>query len=119
MVLGADGYYHLGDANGPVLYLNLKGGALADCALNTMLNSNRPVVQGYVKDKNGNVLSKENYNELVQKYVDCSSNGLYRLTEDLVRILKTQNDGWYGYWQSQMDNINQEIVWMCNICYIP
>lgn len=119
LVLGSDGYYHLNSADGPILYLNLKSGAYPDCALNTMLNSNRPVVQGYVKDENGTILSKENYNDLVKKYVDCSSEGLYRLTADLVRILKTQNENWYTYLSSLDSKINSQIVWMCNICYIP
>lgn len=119
LYLGSDGYYHLNSETGPLLYLNLTGGAYADCALYTMLNSNRPVVQGYVKDENGNIVSKENYNDLVQKYIDCASEGLYPLTEDLVRILKTQNENWYTYVQATNPGINPDIVWMCNICYLP
>lgn len=119
LVLGTDGYYHLNSAEGPVLYLNLKSGAYLECALYAMLNSNRPAVQGTVKDENGNNLSKENYNDLVQEYIDCASSELYRLTPDLVRILKTQNENWYNYLSAQDSNINSEITWMGNICYIP
>lgn len=117
-VLGSDGYYHLNSANGPLLYVNLKNGAYPDCALNTMLHSNRPIVQGTVKDENGNNVSKEQYNDLVQKYVDCSDDGLYPMTADLMRILKTQNDNWYLYLASENANVEKELAWMCNVCYV-
>lgn len=118
-VLGSDGYYHLNSADGPLLYLNLTNGEYSECALNGMLHSNRPVIQGTVKDENGKNISKEQYNDLVQKYVDCSDGGLYPLTADLIRILKTQNDNWYLYLASQYSKINKDLAWMCNICYVP
>ncbi|MBE6916917.1 MAG: TlpA family protein disulfide reductase [Ruminococcaceae bacterium] len=118
-VLGSDGYYHLNSANGSLLYVNLKNGAYPDCALNTMLHSNRPIVQGTVKDENGNNVSKEQYNDLVQKYIDCSDDGLYPMTADLMRILKTQNDNWYLYLASENADVEKEMAWMCNVCYVP
>lgn len=123
LVLGTDGYYHLNSADGPLLYLNLGSDSSnpakeRETTLYAMLYSNRPVVQGTVKDENGNNLSKENYNDLVQKYIDCASSGLYRLTPDLVRILKTQNDNWYVWLANSNSKVNKNMAWMANICYV-
>jgi hypothetical protein len=122
LVLGSDGYYHLNGADGPLLYLNL-GGSSANPAketgitLHTMLHTNRPI-RGTVKDENGNNLYKRQYNDLVQKYIDCADRGLYPLTPDLVEILKTQNDNnWYSYLVAKYPQAKKELTWMANICY--
>ena len=121
-VLGSDGFYHLNSADGPLLYLNLGGNSTnpakeTDTTLYAMLHSNRPIIQGTVKDENGNNLYKRQYNDLVQKYIDCADKGLYPLTPDLVEILKTQNDNWYLWLASSNSRVNKEMAWMANICY--
>lgn len=116
-VLGSDGFYHLNSADGPILYLNLIAGAYPEMALNTKLNSDYPFVRGNVKDANGNNIAKEEYTELVKKYIECADQGLYPLTEDLVRILKTQNDNWYLYLVGEKPNAKKDLAWMCNVCY--
>lgn len=121
LVLGSDGYYHLNSANGPVLYLNLSTNAkYADLSFATILNSERPVIQTYVYGDNGEFVAKEDYTQLVQKYISCSSNGLYRLTEDLVRILTnySRNNGWDNFLSSGTDSVNSDLAWMCNVCYV-
>lgn len=122
LVLGSDGYYHLNGADGPLLYLNL-GGSSANPAketgitLHAMLRNNRPI-RGTVKDENGNNLYKRQYNDLVQKYIDCADRGLYPLTPDLVEILKTQNDNnWYPSLVDKYPQAKRELTWMANICY--
>jgi len=55
----------------------------------------------------------------VQKYIDCSDDGLYPMTADLMRILKTQNDNWYLYLASENADVEKEMAWMCNVCYVP
>ena len=120
-VRGSDGYYHLNSADGPVLYLNLSVNAkYADLAMATILNSERPVVQTYVYDENGEFVAKEDYTELVKKYISCSSNGLYRLTDDLIRILTnySRNNGWDNFLSNDTESVNSDLVWMCNVCYV-
>lgn len=117
-VLGDDGFYHLNSKTGPILYLNLMDGAYVEMALNTKLSGDYPFIRGYVKDANGNILFKEEYTELVKKYIACADKGLYPLTEDLVRILKTQNDNWYLYLAGEKPNTKKDLAWMCNVCYV-
>jgi hypothetical protein len=99
------------------------GGSSANPAKETgitlyaMLHNNRPI-RGTVKDENGNNLYKRQYNDLVQKYIDCADRGLYPLTPDLVEILKTQIDNnWYSYLVVKYPQAKKELTWMANICY--
>ena len=119
-VLGADGYYHLNSADGPLLYLNLTEGAYAEFSFATKLaeGSEYPFIRGTVTDENGEKIAKEDYTELVKKYIACADDGLYPLTEDLVRILKTQNDNWYMYLVGEKPNTKKDLAWMCNVCYV-
>ena len=123
LVLGSDGFYHMNSADGPVVYLNLGSDSTneaqeTDITLYSMLNSNRPIIQGTVKDANGNNLYKRQYNDLVQRYIDCASSGLYGLTPDLMEILKTQNDSWYIWLASSNSRVKQDAAWMANLCYV-
>ena len=114
-VLGDDGFYYL---NGKLLYINLTAGKYPDMALNTKLNGDYPFIRGYVKDANGENIAKEEYTDLVLKYIECSADGLYPVTEDMMRILKTQSDSWYLYLSGSLRNVKQELAWMCNVCYV-
>lgn len=130
LVLGTDGYYHIGSATGPIMYVNL--------------GPNAPYVSFYkmfgytghggtsftqvFRDDNGNLIRKEDYTECMCKYVECVDEegyGVYPMTEDLYYML--QNGGEYkGWWDSSNANylfsetpgVNTEIAWMFCCCYI-
>lgn len=119
LVKGDDGFYHLGSATGPLVYLDFNDttrmGALADILENGI------GVRAYVK-KSGKTV-KEEYTELFAKYVECmDSNGCYPLTDDLIYILK--NFGAHQKWWDVSTNgiltgivgMNKEIAWMA-ACY--
>ncbi len=61
-----DGYYHLGTASGPVLYIDLVSDTLFVSGLQTIGVNQRIGV--YVYDENGDVLEKRSYNELFCQY---------------------------------------------------
>ncbi len=92
----ADGYYHVGSADGPVLMLNLENDSPYLDALTTICSNQRLGV--YVYDKEGNVIAKESYNELIWAYVAVSDGGYYPLDKTLADMMCTVGDymGWYG-----------------------
>ena len=64
-------------------------------ALTTVCNNMRLGV--YVYDEDGNLLSKDSYNELIWAYNNVSDGGYYALDETLLNMIKTVGDymGWY------------------------
>ena len=93
-VLGADGYYHLNAADGPVLFAKLND----SMSLQAMVGLGR--VRAVVQDENLTVLSKTDFNNAVAEYVACmdAANGLYPLTADLIEVFQCvgASNGWYG-----------------------
>lgn len=139
-----DGFYHLGTASGPVLYVQLK---------DNVVDSDNPVAPPYVplfrmvggmNDNTGTALRgtyekdgvevRQDYTSCVLEYGNCAdaTYGVYPLTEDLVYIL--QNGGKYqGWWdttnakgnllfkddEGNLDtSYNLELGWMFAVCYI-
>ena len=94
-VLGADGYYHLNAANGPILFAKLNDGAIS---LQAMLDYGQ--IKEVIQDENKDIVSRTDFNNAVTEYVSCmdSQTGLYPLTADLIEVYQRVGDfkGWYG-----------------------
>lgn len=100
VVLGADGYYHLGNENGKIVYVYVtqavKDGYL-DAAFTTI--ADLQTFGHYVYDDDGNFIRKEQFNDMLYQYAEyCDENtGVYPLTEDLAYAIKSfgNSQGWY------------------------
>ncbi|MBQ7974093.1 MAG: hypothetical protein IJ300_00180 [Clostridia bacterium] len=101
-VLGSDGYYHLGSADGEILYVNLNSATMSFVKI--VENSKLGAV---FYDEQGEVTAKIDFTEAVLEYINNAAqiaNGedifyLYPLTADLIEMYQTvglAND-WYGY----------------------
>ncbi len=100
-ILGDDGYYHLNDKNGPVLFANLNESVMS---LYTMASYGSVAAVQY--DDNGDVTKKVDYTEAFNEYVaalptDNSGNitsYYYPLTDDLIEIFKEvgSSHDWYS-----------------------
>ncbi len=96
VVLGSDGYYHLGTADGPLVFLRV--------------SSDSPFIEDFVKmcetdhlrayfyDENGTFLRKEGYNSLFTTYGEvANADGVVPMTEQLAYVI--QNIGrQFGWW---------------------
>lgn len=92
-VQGADGYYHLGSANGPLLYA---------CLADFQMSLAAAMEYGQLKDviyEGDTVVQKINYNQALGEYLACTDEtAYYPLTEDLMIIFRGVGkfQGWYG-----------------------
>lgn len=138
IVMGADGYYHLNSAGGPLLYMKL-GSATVEAQYVTMYKLVGASGVGgtsfaaVFRDENGSIIRKEDYTECMLAYVKNAdpTYGVYPLTEDLVYMM--QNGGAHKDWwdpdsanclfvdeDGNLDtSINLEIAWMFAVCYVP
>ena len=125
-----DGFYHLDDANGPLVLMYLgEDVQYLDCFKTILEHSG---IQRYFFDQDGNFLRKESYNECLMSYIACmdEDKGVYPLTEDLKHILLMEGEdaGWFdtdgmAYLFKDdngnlVDGINNEISWLFMCCYI-
>lgn len=112
--LGLDGYYHLDNANGPILYA---------CLNDPMqpLQALREPGQIFViiyKENGVDVDYKVDYNSAFDEYWSCidANTGLYPLTYDLMMMFQNVGDqhNWYG--EGGWIGIDKEDGWMY-ACY--
>ncbi|MBQ6884798.1 MAG: hypothetical protein IJN56_03570 [Clostridia bacterium] len=99
-VLGDDGYYHLNDKNGPVLFANINDSIMS---LYTMVGYGKIAAIYY--DENGDVSKKVDYTNAFNEYVaalPADANGTitsyyYPLTADLIEMFKEvgTTHNWY------------------------
>lgn len=61
-----DGYYHLGSADGEIIYMDLCKDSMFISSIQTICSNQR--MGTYIYDTNGNVLEKRSYNELFHQY---------------------------------------------------
>ena len=133
LVLGSDNYYHLGTADGPLVFMRLgknSGGSQYLSDFQTILDFSG--INKYFFDDNGEFIKKETYDQCLLeyfKYMDEPS-GLYPLTEDLKYIIQMRGDhsGWFTtdgalyLFKDQngdlVPGINSEIAWLFICCYI-
>jgi hypothetical protein len=122
LVLGADGCYHIGSANGPVLYLRLDENAKLISIEDLLANG---AMRVYFFDEEGNFLKKEEYTDFMNGCVACMDpvNGLYPVTETVAYILKNYGTSvnWFNkenasYLFGEMD-VNPDSAWMFACVY--
>lgn len=121
----ADGYYHFGTADGPVVYMHLGKGA-PYVSLQTVIQGDGPMggapIRKYFYDTDGNFQKKEDYTEILTTYftnMDAAL-GVYPLTADLVYIIQNGCGGWWDATSPDyiFEGCNPEIGWMFALCYI-
>lgn len=132
LVMGADGYYHLNTADGPLVLAKLGSAAEVDYIDPFQTILDRSGVSKYFFDEEGNFVKKESYSECLLEYFDYidEKTGLYPLTEDIKYII--QQRGEYSGWFNPEDglylfkdenmvnipNINLENAWLVMCCYL-
>lgn len=131
MVLNEDdGYYHLNDANGPLVLVRLAEDSEYIASFKTMLD--RSGVNKYFFDENEKFIKKESYSECLLEYIEYvdEDEGVYPLTEDLKYIIQQRGE-YVGWWDienvgymfkdesgNNLTDINSEIAWLFMCCYI-
>ena len=117
-----DGYYHVGTANGPILYMNLK--YAEPYSMENKLGTSGLACWFY---EDGTLVKKEKYETLMSEYIDnCDKSGYYPVTEDLRHMM--ENSGKYlGWWDKENANstvwfeeypaLNPELAWMYSCAY--
>lgn len=125
-----DGFYHLNDANGPLVLVRLAEDCDYIACFATMLD--RSGVSKYFYDENKNFVKRESYSECLLEYIKYVDEveGVYPLTEDLKYIIQQRGDyaGWWdiegnGYIFKDANGnndpeINAEIAWLLMCCYL-
>ncbi len=124
LVLGDDGYYRLGTADGPIVYVKVDCeskylGAFSNVAENGQFCS-------YFYDENGEFTHKESYNEAITEYVAASdeATGIYPLDEYLREVIIKCGE-FLGWWNPKSMNYrfesvsyNENNVWMFALCTV-
>lgn len=122
-----DGFYHVGSADGPVLYMNLGADAPYVSMYNLLGMSGFGGTRFgyYFFDENGEFLYKESYNDGMIMYVQKASSGVYPVTPDLAYMMQ-MGGAEKGWWDENNPNylfgdlsapINTEIAWMFCCCF--
>ena len=125
-----DGFYHLGDKNGPLVLMRLAEDCDYIACFETILD--RSGVSRYFYDENGNFTEKVSYSECLLEYIEYvdAVEGVYPLTEDLKHIV-TQRGEYVGWWNTESNGylfkdangyndltINTELAWLLMCCYM-
>ena len=96
-----DGYYHLGTADGPVVYVLIKEKSSYTDLLPSFIQQLGTGSLGvYFYDDNGKYLHKELYNALFTEYAEvCNADGATPMTKELADAIKNLGDfrGWWDF----------------------
>lgn len=131
-----DRCYHLGTADGPMVYVQLEK-AMYGISMLTMVGEIVYDADGilmqtgttafrYMYDNGPDDFFKEDYTDAMRKYVTArdKTTGVYPLNEDLYYILPMgiENIGWcregtVNYLFNGVDNANPDITWMFMLCH--
>ncbi len=119
-VLGADGFYHIGTANGPVLYVDIDMDLHPYSENYIVAGLNKIAQEGRLY----NYSTKISYNNALLEYAACkdSKTGLYPVTEDIKEILVQYGtgQGWYtlnGPAYMFQAEVDAENAWLFMCCY--
>lgn len=122
-----DGYYHLNDVNGPVIYVHL-GSDAPYVSLQVIIMgdgglSGGAPIRHYFFDENGDFIKKEDYTDILITYFENMDQTaqVYPLTADLIYIIQNGCCGWWDVTSPDyiFEGCNPEIGWMFACCYIP
>lgn len=125
----ADGFYHLNDANGPLVYVHLKQDSKYLASFFNILD--RSDVNRYFYDEDGKFIKKVRYSDCLNEYLGFvdETTGVYPLTEDLKHIIINRGEyvGWFEPTHNQylfkdangiaLPGINPESAWLFMCCY--
>lgn len=125
-----DGFYHLNEADGPLVLVYLTEDTKYLACFKNILD--RSGVSKYFFDENEEFVKKESYSECLLEYIECADEkaGVYPLTEDLKYIIQQRGEyvGWFDVESSSylfLDgagnkdrSINSEIAWLFMCCFI-
>lgn len=129
VVLGSDGIYRYGSANGPILYIDMTGVTFADlyeCYYPSSGGDVADRMRGTYLDKDGNTCGYDFLNAM-RMYADAlDSEGFYYLTEDIANYINMfgKDQGWFKpdyspYAEIQEGKYIDESAWLINAYYIP
>lgn len=121
----ADGKYHFGTEDGPVVYVHL-GKKSPIVSLQTVIQGDGPMggapIRRYFYDEAGNFQKKEDYTDILTAYFENMDQdlGVYPLTQDLVYIMQNGCNGWWDSTSPDFifEGCNPEIGWMFALCYV-
>ena len=126
VVLGADGYYHYGTANGPILYVDMTAVTYADLyeCYYPSAGDSADRLRGTYIDGDGKTCGYD-FITAMKAYADAlDSNGYYYLTEDLANYLQMygKDQGWFNAEYSpfeiiQTGNFDADSAWLLTACY--
>ena len=123
VVLGSDGFYHMGSEDGALVYINL-GKEAPNLSFELMVNGDGLAggspVRKYFYDEEGNFVKKEEYTQIMSSYLECKDEetGLYPLTADLAYIINTRSGWWtVGDADYRFEGCNPELGWLFACCY--
>ena len=123
-MLGSDGYYHLGDASGPIVYVRISSASKYLASLSNVCENGQFTAYFYHDD--GTFNKKITYNSAMLQYVNAADadTGLYPLDANLEEIIKTCGEykGWWkddsiNYIFSEVDE-NKASAWLFACCTI-
>lgn len=129
VVLGSDGIYRYGSANGPVLYVDMTGVQYADlyeCFYPSSGGETASRLHGTYVDADGNTCGYD-FLSAMKAYADAlDAEGRYYLTEDLANYLRMygKDQGWFNAEYSPFEIIksgefNEESAWLITAFYDP
>ncbi|MBQ8879897.1 MAG: hypothetical protein IJY69_03535 [Clostridia bacterium] len=124
LVLGSDGFYRLGETDGPVVYVRINCeskylGAFSNVAENGQFRS-------YFYDEDGKFTHKESYDDAITKYAKASDakTGLYPLDEYLKEVIVKCGE-FRGWWNPESESYrfdgieyNENNAWMFALCTV-
>lgn len=121
----ADGFYHFGKADGPVVLVHLGEGApyvsLQVVIQGDGLAGGAPIRE-YFFDENGDFIKKEDYTNILTTYFENmdQDHGVYPLNDDLIYIIQNGCNGWWDKDSPDfiLEGCNSEIGWMFALCYV-
>ena len=128
VVLGADGYYHYGTAEGPIVYMRLSTDNKYTASIKKMCETQH--FGRYYYDDNGKFLYKISYQKTLLDYVAAAeaggSEGIYPLTSDLASVIKDIGEylSWFAVPAPGELNIFLKIsditknAWLFACCYV-
>ena len=127
-----DGFYHLNDANGPLVVVYLTEDPTVPYLPCFQKVLERSGISKYIFDENENCIEKISYSECLLEYIEYAdeNSGVYPLTEDLKLIIQERGN-YVGWWDSEspgyifkdtagnpIKGINAENAWLFMCAYI-
>ena len=127
VVADDNGIYHLGNVNGPVLYVNLRASRFTDLYKlfypDDVEGEEWPaidVMRGRYEETKG-----YDFVDAMYEYANALDEGYYYLTVDIAKYLQCYgaDQGWYVPRYSPFEKIQQgafieESAWLVNVCYV-